>query len=193
MLLDEIGPFEAYDYADEDEDGNADVIEYGFLQKENSRKKVVPWNGSVDIDTRTGLVKSVFAMRNKGPNKELVIWDRDRGFQYGQMKYKEYVFVVLIKLHQKFPQEITADSYSELFRKLRRTSLLEKYPPIAIAPNRSHATVAVDEARAVTLRMREESKQREAFLNEGMLGHDAAVAKFLTNKNKRTRRSIRKK
>ena len=45
----------------------------------------------------------------------------------------------------------------------------------------------VDEGRAITLRMREASKRREAFLNEGMLGHNAAVAKFLTKKGNEER------
>ena len=185
MLLDEIGPFEGNEYSDSFEE----IIEYSFEQNENKSKTITRWEGSIDIDTQTGLVNRIFAKRNES---EIVLWNRDRGFLYGDMQYKEYVFVVLIKLHQKFPKEIKAESYAEIFRKLRRTTLLNKYPPIAIASNRSPASAVVDEGRAITLRMREASKKRQAFLNEGMLGHDAAVAKFLTNKNKRTRRNTRK-
>lgn len=76
--------------------------------------------------------------------------------------------------------------FAELMRNSERRQYPNKPPKAAPATAAAAKTPSsLNEGAVITLAMRADIKRREAFLNEGMLGHNAAVAKHLTKKSSR--------
>lgn len=80
--------------------------------------------------------------------------------------------------------------FAELMKQTIRVQYSNKPPKTPRVTQATRAAVdqtesAYDEGRAITMSMRAASKKRDAFLNEGMLGHKAAVNTFLSKKGTR--------